>query len=177
MKLLQQCASTNQCTAFRDKEVPLPLIYDVLKTATYTSTAASADNVEFVVVRNKENIAKIADQCPKQSWLAHVPCMIVVINDSSKAKMLYGERTEQYCMQAVGAAAHLIMLQATEKDLATYAVRLFNDKAVRRIIEAPDEKKVEIMLALGYPKEKKSKEKPLDVGKATYFEKYGNKTT
>ncbi len=175
MALLDCCSSAAQCTSFRNKEVPLPRIYDLIKTATYAPEAAHADNLEFVIVRKQEVKKKIADQCPGQSWISSAPCMILVVNDNAKAKTLYGSQASMYCTQTVGAAAYSIVLQAYEFGLAAFWVRLSNSKAIARIAEVPEGKIVEAILLVGYPREKQKHENPTAVDKITFLEKYGKK--
>ena len=175
MKLMECCAAAVQCKSFRDKDVPLPRVYDILKTAAYAPEAAHADNLEFVVIRKKEAREQIAEQCPRQSWIAQAPCMVIIVNDEAKAKTLYGDRASIYCTQTAGAAAYSIALQAYELGLAACWIRAFNDKAVARIVQLPDKKTVEAIMLLGYPKEKQQRDNPISVDKITFFEKYGSK--
>ncbi|HLD12061.1 MAG TPA: nitroreductase family protein [Candidatus Nanoarchaeia archaeon] len=174
MKVLDVLQNTGQCQDFRDKFVSKAVAYDVVQAALWASFPHGVMNLEFVVVRDKEKIALIAEQCPRQSWLAKVPCVLVIINDSKKSETLYGDRGKLYATQSLGAAMQAMMMSLQDSGLAGYWVRSFNENAVARIIKK--EKVVEALLVIGYPKKKVSHEEPnIQPEKVMHFDVYGNK--
>ncbi len=174
MQVIDQLLGITQCSSFKDKAVPTDVVYDVVRTATAAPHPANVFPTEFIIVRDAAKKKLIAEQCPRQSWVEHAPCLIVVCSDYNKMKTLYGDRAELYAKQSSAVAAYALLLQAQESKLAGCWIRLFNEKAVARIVET---KKIpEIVLAIGYPKDKqKQSDELVATADVASFEKDGNR--
>ena len=174
MRVLDQLSQVQQCFSFKEKAVPTDVIYDLVQAALAAPHPADIFPTEFIVVRDKAKIKLLAEQCPKQSWLEFVPCLIIACSNQEKMKTLYGNRAELYAHQVTAAACYALLLQAKESKLGGCWVRLFNEKAVARILES---KLVpEAILAVGYPKEKEKKARVLtSASDVVSFEKQDEK--
>ncbi|MDO8628800.1 MAG: nitroreductase family protein [Nanoarchaeota archaeon] len=176
MTVLDLLKSVGQCKDFRDKVVSKSVMYDVVEALVWSSFPREVMNVECVVVRDEKMLVSLADQCPKQSWLAKVPSMVAIVNDGKVVEKLYDDRGKLYATQSVGAAVQSLLLRLQDVGLAGFWVRSFNDKAVARLLKIPDGKVVEALVVVGYPKKKVVHDGPVvAVDKMLSFEEYGNK--
>ncbi|MDO8556773.1 MAG: nitroreductase family protein [Nanoarchaeota archaeon] len=172
MQVFDQLLGITQCSSFKDKAVPTDVLFDLIKTATAAPHPADVFPTEFIVVRDPAKKKLLAEQCPKQSWIEHAPCLIAVCTDYTKIKTLYSDRADLYGKQSSAVASYALLLQAQESKLAGCWIRAFNDKAVARIVET--KKTPEIILVLGYPKDKqKQKDDLAAVADVASFEKDG----
>ena len=59
-------------------------------------------------------------------------------------------RGTKYYLIDIGIAAEHFVLQAEELGLGTCWIGWFNERAVKKILNVPQQKKIDILLALGY---------------------------
>ncbi|MEK6904502.1 MAG: nitroreductase family protein [Nanoarchaeota archaeon] len=173
MDVKEAIESVHQCSSFEKKKVPINVIHDLIKAAAYAPCPGDMECWEFVAVDDKKKLELISNQCPKQSWIKNIPCLLVILRKDDRVKTLYGDRGEIYSGHSCAAAAQCITLRAADLGLATCWIRRFNAKGVARILDVPSEINVELMLALGYPKEKNTPGlSKISVDKITHLNNY-----
>lgn len=171
---VKECVqSVHQCSEFEKKKIPVETIYNLIESATYAPCAGEMECWEFVVVDDKKILGKISNQCPKQEWIKEAPSIIIILRSDERVKTLYKDKGEYYSIQSCAAAAQSIILRALDLGLGTYWIRHFNDKGIARILDIPSEEHIELMIAVGHPKDKHSPEvSRISVDKITHFNKY-----
>ena len=100
-------------------------------------TAPTAGNIQpwrFVVLRTQESRDRLA-AAMGQKWATAAPVVIVVCVDPRPCSARYGARGESlYAIQDSAAAAHMILLAAVDRGLASCWIGAFDDDAVREAI-------------------------------------------
>jgi nitroreductase len=142
-------------------------------------SAPSAGNLQawkFVVVTNRETIKKLSEAALQQLWIQTAPCVIVVCMDMKKHSRYYGTRGEKkYIAEDCGMAIENILLMAEAQDLGATMVGAFEEEAVSRALEIPDDVMSFAIIPIGYPDEKPPMPAKFSLRDVAFFETYGNK--
>ncbi len=120
--------------------------------------APSAGNLQvwrFVVVRTQDKRNRIAEACLQQYWMSQAPVHIVIVAKLAREEQFYGIRgTRLYSIQDCAMAAMNIMLAAHDLGLGTCFVSAFEEEALSRIFNFPDNVRPQGVITLGYTDDK-----------------------
>lgn len=152
--------------------VPREAIDRCLEAARLAPSACNSQPWTFVVVDDKETIAKCAEQAfsglySMNSFVKNAAALIVVITERSRYSALLGGyvRGTQYSLIDVGIACEHLVLQAAEEGLGTCWLGWFNEKRLKKLLGLPRSAKVDVAISMGYPagqKEGSKNRKSLD---------------
>jgi nitroreductase len=95
--------------AYQPQDVGEPLIYDLLEAAMAAPSAVAKDPWEFVVLRNRSMLARIAEGLPNGKMLADAPVGVVVCGDLHRAH----DGQLSYLLQDCSAAIENLLLAAS----------------------------------------------------------------
>jgi len=159
--------------SFSDKGVGDEKIGKILEAASLAPSSGNIQNWQFIVVKDANKKEVIAEAC-RQNFLLEAPVIIVICDDKEKIELLFGEKGKEfYAIQNCALATENLLLAATGLDLATCFTAVFDEEAIKRELEVPENVSIDGVIALGYSKEKeRGKRLPLKL--KTYFEKFGN---
>ena len=136
--------------AFKDKEVEQEKIEKILRAAMQAPSACNQRPWEFIVVKGKENLVKLAEYNPYAGSLRGANLAIIVL--ANKAKMV----SPEHWQQDLGAATQNIQLEAVELGLGTVWYGTAPDKGrmgyIQNMFELDDNILPYSVLAVGYPK-------------------------
>lgn len=81
--------------------------------------------------------------------------LIVVISEKERFLNAIGGyfRNIKYYLLDIGIACEHLVLQATELGIGSCWIGWFNEKAVKKILKTPGDKKIDVIISLGYYKE------------------------
>ena len=176
MELDQVIKERKSVRKFKNLQVPWYLITECLDAATQAPSSGNVQNWRFIVIRNKESIAKISKMCDEQHWLLKAPVLIVVASDTTKISKLYGVRGEAlYAVQNCASAIQNMLLKSHELGLGSVWIGAFDEISLKEFLNISPEVRPQAILALGYPDtyDHKPKRDPLEA--VVSFEKYGQK--
>lgn len=168
---LQDCIlSRRSIRKFTEDEIPLNDIADMLEHARLAPSAGNTQNWRFVIVSDKEKKKAIADAC-RQEWVGKAPLLIVVCNYYKKLQSLYEEMGGMFSTQGCAIITSYMQLLAVEKGFGTCWAAPQEPDKIRRILQVPDDIKVEAVLAIGYAEEYPTQEpKRINSFDLCYFE-------
>jgi nitroreductase len=115
--------------------------------------APSAGNIHawnLVIVQRRDDIELIKAVSP--GIQSSSTALMVLCADREQAYNKGGEEWEVLSKMDIAIAAQNICLEATELGLGSYIIRLFNQDAVRGLLDLPEHMTPELMVSLGYPK-------------------------
>ncbi|MDP4012093.1 MAG: nitroreductase family protein [Candidatus Nanoarchaeia archaeon] len=161
---------------YLNKEVPNDIIGLVLEAASLAPSAGNLQNWKFILVKDENKKADIAEACKNQNWMNQAPAFIIVCNDEKIITSMYGDRGKLYSTQDCAIAAQNIMLKAADLGLATCWVGSFDTERIKKILEIPEDVTPEMVLTLGYSEEKPEYHDREPVTRVTFFDKWGKKT-
>ncbi|MBW1722327.1 MAG: nitroreductase family protein [Deltaproteobacteria bacterium] len=162
---------------FQDKDVEQEKLDRILEAALRSPSSMDRKPWEFILVRNRELLAKLAEAKPHGSaFLKNAPAAVVVCADPSRCDVWIEDASiaSIYILlaaESLGLGGCWIQIRERMHDPNT------TSKAyVAELLGLPDGFEVESIVALGYPGEKKDPhpKESLDYQKI-HFEKYGSR--
>tara|TARA_Y100000310_G_scaffold203527_1_gene203776 strand:+ start:18560 stop:19150 length:591 start_codon:yes stop_codon:yes gene_type:complete len=159
---------------YKKKEVPINLIGEIIDLARYTPSSGNLQNWRFVVVTDQDKRNQIAEASMQQHWMSEAPVHIIICNDYEDVKKHYGKLGKMYSIQNTANISLAITLIAYDLGLGSCWVGAFDNEAVQRILEIPNNMDPEVIIALGYAHEVKEPSMRDDPEYMTFFNSWGN---
>jgi len=157
MALLDLIKQRKSVRDFLDKPVEREKIMMCLEAARLAPSASNSQPWRFVVVDDKQLKDKLCDAAFSgiywiNSFCKTAPVIVVVISEKSKFLARIGGmfRGTKYYLIDIGIACEHFVLEAEDLGLGTCWIGWFNERAVKSILKIPQNKKVDILIALGY---------------------------
>lgn len=162
--------------SYSAKNVRFDEIIAICDAARFSPMAGNIYTLRLIVVGDKEKKNKLAEAALEQEFIADASYIIVVCSDTTNLVRSYGSRAEMYSRQQAGAAIENMFLKVTELGLATCWVGAFDENAVKRILNIPENVQVEAIMPIANPLGKTSQKKKPDLKFILYFEKWKRTT-
>ncbi|MBS3162303.1 nitroreductase family protein [Candidatus Woesearchaeota archaeon] len=176
MQFKEVYLSRRSIRRYKDKEIPLETIAEIIDLASYAPSSGNIQNWRMIVVTSTETKHEIMESCIQQGWMMEAPVFIVVCNDYEKVKEHYGKLGKMYSIQNCSNIAFGLTLVAKEHGLGSCWVGAFDEEAVRRILKIPENIDPEIIITLGYTEETKSPSLRELPNYITFFNSWGKNT-
>lgn len=169
------CIKGRRCVrAFKTREIPEELLYNILEAAQWAPSSGNLQTTRLIVVTDKAKKAAIARAALGQAFIAQAPVVLIVCSETSIVKRNYRERGEKlYSIQNTAAAIQNIMLAAYDKGLATNWVGAFTEARLRKEFEIPTKVDIHAIIPIGYPAEWPRAPARIPLADITYFKKWG----
>ncbi len=162
---------------YKDREVPLSLVGDIIDLARYAPSSGNLQNWKTVIVTDDEKRQQIADACLEQDWMVEAPVHLVICNDYEDVKKHYGKLGKMFSIQNCANFAFGLTLAASEYGLSSCWIGAFDNEALHRVLDIPDNMDPEIIITLGYADETKKPSLREDPNYLVYMNKWGEKFT
>lgn len=176
MDLKEAIKQRRSIRRYKNKEIPMHVLGEIIENARLAPSSGNLQNWRFVIVTDVKQKKEISEASLKQNWMTEAPVFIVICNRYEKAKKLYGKLGKMFSIQNCSIVATYLMLLAKEKGLDTCWIGAFDNEALQRILELPENIDPEIILTLGYSNEDKlNKSQRAEIKDLVYFKKWGNK--
>jgi nitroreductase len=132
-----------QVRRFEEREVPEEAIADILEVARWTGSGMNEQPWEFVLVRDRDTLVRIAAEEGASSHLAGAACAIVIVMRGKRKELETYDEARLTERMLLAAAAHGL----------GGGIWWFKDggAAARRILGIPEERSVRTAISLGYP--------------------------
>jgi len=166
-------------TSIRKFSSKKPTIEKAIESIQIANLAPSPGNLplaRYILIEDKSKIEQISEAC-RQPFIKQSQLIIVICSDQKQAQKLYDSRANTYTKQAIGATVQNLLLDITNKGLATTWVGAFSNETINNLLNIPEGIDVEVILPIGY-KLKTEKTKPRQkptLDNRIFFESYGNK--
>ncbi len=140
---------------FQDKEVEREKVEEILKAAMVSPSARHMRLWEFIVVKDKKVLAKLAQTKTHSYFVDRAPLCLTVCSRK--------DEEDKYWLEDGSIAAAHIYLEAENQGLGTCFVQVYGSKRedgseaeeyVKKILQVPEEVKVLCLMPLGYPAKK-----------------------
>ena len=157
MALLELLKQRKSVRNFLNRPVEREKILMCLEAARVAPSACNSQPWKFIIVDDRELKNKL---CKKafggiysiNSFFKMAPVIVVVVSEKSKFLARIGGmfRGTKYYLIDIGIAGEHFVLQAEDLGLGTCWIGWFNESAVKSLLNVPRNKKVDILIALGY---------------------------
>ena len=142
-----------------------------IEAARLAPSACNAQAWKFVIVDEpalREQIGIAAQGMGMNKFVAQAPVIIAVVLESAGAASVLGSKIKRkdYTQIDMGIAVEHICLQATELGLGSCIIGWFNEREVKKLLKIPFNKRVPLLVTLGYPDDEpriKSRKKIEDI--------------
>ncbi len=162
--------------SFKDKKVNDAWVMKLLKNAHKAPSAGFLQQQEFIVVKDLETKAKLAEAAVGQDFIAQAPVVIVVCANTDRVVKRYGDRGVNFYSIIDGAfASMLILLTVVNEGLAACFAGAFEDDKVSKILKLPNHVRPIGLIPVGYANEPPEKLDRIHLEEITHYERYGRK--
>lgn len=166
MAFLELVKNRRSIRKYLAKPVPRDILDKCLEAARLAPSACNSQPWYFIVVDDVKLKNELADKAfagmySINSFAKKAPVIVAVVTDRSKYIACVGGyiRGVQYSLIDIGIACEHFILQAQEEGLGTCWLGWFDEKQVKRILGIPKEKKVDVMISVGYQESPPAREK------------------
>ncbi|MDA3779838.1 MAG: nitroreductase family protein [Bacteroidales bacterium] len=151
---------------YLDKSVETEIIERCIEAARLAPSASNGQPWKFIVVDEPDIKNKIADATSNRviginHFTKQAPVHIVIVKESANFNSNFGAtfKRKDFPLIDIGIAAEHICLQATSEGLGTCILGWFHEKTVKQILNIPKNKRVLLIITLGYPKNEETRKK------------------
>jgi len=108
------------------------------------------------------------------TFVKTAPVIVAVVSDKGNFQTMVGNflKNAAFYLIDIGIATEHFVLQAQELGLGTCWIGWFNDKKAHKALNLPKGKKVDILIALGYPDQEPSPRPRKKLEEMSSFNKY-----
>ncbi|MRN39596.1 MAG: nitroreductase [Nitrosopumilales archaeon] len=166
MDTFERISTKLEVRAFTNQDVPSEIRSKVLEAARLTGTGLNTQHWRFILVNDKQNLKKLADDSTSGSWVRDANFAVIVLTNP------------EYNFHLIDAGRVLqnMQLAAWNHEVGSGLFTGIMEEKLRSDFGIPNELSPTIIVGFGYPARKltgKSKKRlPLD--KLVYYEKYGS---
>lgn len=129
-----------------------------IEAARIAPSACNAQPWKFIVVDDEDIKNKLADLTASKilgmnHFTKQAPVHVVVVREKANFSSTVGQvlKDKEYPLVDIGIAVIQFCLQATVQGLGTCIMGWFNEKGVRNLLGIPRNKRVELIITVGYP--------------------------
>ncbi len=129
-----------------------------LEAARLSPSACNSQPWTFIVIDDpdlKEKVAKatFSSAVKFNKFAVEAPVLIAVVTEKSSLIPQMGNflKNQQYNLIDIGIAIENFVLQAAYEDLGTCIMGWFDESKIKKLLNVPLKKRVNILISLGYP--------------------------
>lgn len=131
-----------------------------LETARLAPSASNSQPWKFIVVTEKELLAKVAAAAvsagiPVNRFATRAPVIVVIVVEKPRiiTRIAGKIKNKEFEWTDLGITAEHFCLQATELSLGTCMIGWFDEQRIRELLHVPESKRIGLLITLGYPAE------------------------
>ncbi|HZA08218.1 MAG TPA: nitroreductase family protein [Nitrososphaeraceae archaeon] len=162
-----ECIRTKlEVREFSTRDVPSEIRLKVLEAARLTGTGLNTQHWRFILVDNKQNLKKLAEDSTSGNWVAGANFAIIVLTNPKY----------NFHLIDAGRVLQNMQLAAWNNDVGSGLFTGVREEKFRSDFGIPNELSPTVIVGFGYPAiELTGKRKNrLPLNKLVYYEKYGN---
>jgi len=157
MSLMDLIKHRKSIRDFIDRPVERNKIMLCLEAARLAPSASNSQPWKFIIVDDQDVKKRLCDNAFGRtqffnSFARKAPVIVVIVSKKDKFLTRIGGRLRgtDYHLIDIGIAGEHFVLQAEELGLGTCWVGWFDEEAVKSTLNVPKDKKIDVLLALGY---------------------------
>jgi nitroreductase len=164
---------------YSDKTVEKEKLDRILEAGRMAPSACNAQPWKFVAVNDPQIIIKIADAASAKligmnSFVAQASVILVIVREKPNMSSKVGAtiKNKDYSLIDIGIAAENICLQAAAEGIGSCIIGWFDERMIRKILNIPKSKRVELIITLGYSLSEKRDKKRKPAEETVSYNKY-----
>jgi len=166
MKFLELAKRRQSVRKYLSKPLPREIIDRCLEAARLAPSACNSQPWSFIVVDDEKIKNKIVAEAfsgiyALNTFTRTAACLVIAVTERSRYTACLGGYLKgvQYSLIDIGIACEHFILQAAEEGLGTCWLGWFDEKAVKKILDIPKNKKIDVIISAGYPADETIREK------------------
>ncbi|MGI0033050.1 MAG: nitroreductase family protein [Nitrososphaeraceae archaeon] len=165
MDTFESIATKLDIREFSAKDVPHEIKLKVLEAARLTGTGLNTQHWRFILVENKDNIKKLADDSTSGNWVASCNFAIIILTNPKY----------DFHLIDAGRVLQNMQLAAWNYGVGSGIFTGINEDKLRKDFEIPQQLNVSAIIGFGYPLGRRTgnKKNRLPLHELVYNEKYG----
>jgi len=157
-ELLSLIGRRQSVRAYNNQPVEKEKLMRCIEAARLAPSACNAQPWKFIVVDDPEVKNNIADATSSKvlgmnHFTKQAPVHIIIVRKKANFTSTVGQvlKDKEYPLIDIGIATIQLCLQATAEGLGTCILGWFNERKVRELLDIPKNKRVELIITVGYP--------------------------
>ena len=158
MKFLDLLSKRQSVRGYYDRPVEPEKIERCLEAARLAPSACNAQPWRFIVVDDPELKNAVAGETFSRlvsfnRFTLTAPILVAVVGEKPNLSSQIGGlvKNKQFYLIDIGIAVEHICLQAAEEGLGTCILGWFDEKGIKKLLNIPRQKRLELIISLGYP--------------------------
>ncbi|HIH96231.1 MAG TPA: nitroreductase family protein [Thermoplasmata archaeon] len=152
MEVFEAIKKRRSIRKYKKEEVPKEALLKLVEAGIWAPTSGNIQAWEFIITKKKESIGKIKIFSP--GLIGEPAALIILCTNRREAYEKGGELGRDIlCLMDISMAAQNILLEATEIGLGSCPVRSFNQAAIKKLLDLPNEVIPELIISIGYQAE------------------------
>jgi nitroreductase len=151
----------------------------ILEAGRMAPSACNAQPWKFIVVIDRELIAKITDAASAKltgmnSFVSQAQIIIVVVREKPNFSSKVGGtiKNKDYSLIDIGIATENICLQAKAEGVGSCIIGWFDERMLRKILSVPRSKRIELIITLGYSLSEQREKRRKPAAETVSYNKY-----
>jgi nitroreductase len=174
MELDKAIKERHSVRKYTEKKPDWRKIIEAIDAARNVAMAGNSYTLKFIMVDDKEKIAKIAEAA-QQDFMAKAKYVVVACSNPSRPVNEFGEAGNIWVRQQAGAAIQNFILKLVEEGLSTCWVGYFLEEKIKKELKIPTGINVEAVFPIGFEFEKpRTRRLKIELDRILYFNKYGD---
>ncbi len=164
---------------YPDRAVEKEKLERILEAGRLSPSACNAQPWRFIVVDKRELLERLSEAASGKipgmnAFASKAPVQIVVVRERANLLSKIGStiKDKDYSLIDIGIAAANMCLQAEAEKLGSCMLGWFDEKAVKKILNIPASKRVELIITIGYPADPKREKKRKPAGDVISYNSY-----
>ncbi len=157
MSVAEVVAKRRSVRKFLSRPIPREDLRECLEVARLAPSACNSQPWTFVVADEPELKDRICDKAfagiySMNKFVKEAPVIVAVVSEKGKFMSAFGGqiRNTRYHLIDIGIACEHFILRAEELGIGSCWIGWFDEKPVKELLEIPRNRKVEVIIALGY---------------------------
>lgn len=164
---------------YSNKQVEKEKLDRIIEAGRMAPSACNAQPWKFIVVTEPELVQKIAEAASAKllgmnSFVNQAPVHIIVVREKPNFSSKIGAtiKKKDYSLIDIGIASENICLQAKAEGIGSCMIGWFDEKLLRKILNIPAEKRVELIITLGYSQSEQRDKRRKPANETVSYNKY-----
>jgi nitroreductase len=165
--------------SYTDKPVENEKLERIVEAGRLAPSACNAQPWKFIIVtdpelRNQLSVAASAKLLSMNMFVHQAPVQIIVVREKANISSRLGGtvKKKDYSLIDIGIASENICLQARAEGLGSCMIGWFDESQVRKILNIPRSKRVELIITIGYPAKEPREKKRKTTGDVISWNRY-----
>jgi nitroreductase len=169
MNVMEAIRQRRSIRAYEDRPIEEEKLQAVLDAGRLAPSACNRQEWRYIVVRDPAMRAGLAEAANGQKFVGEAPVVLVACAKTDGHKMSCGEAC--YPIDVAISLDH-ITLKAVEEGLGTCWIGAFNQPAVKKLLNIPEDVRVVQLMPLGYPADEPAARSRLSLDEIVIPEKW-----